>query len=181
MDYKYIEQLLDRYWECETTPEEERILRAFFSQEQVPAHLARYAPLFEYETHEAEHHLDDKFDARVLEAIGEPTLNLRVTTTMHVSLARRLRPLFRAAAAVAIVTLIGVATQQTFTSNPTETTTGNPSASFNGTTEEPQKAYEADLETQKLYKEGSKAAAMNDSAKTNRHTTDKPAQQQSIK
>lgn len=26
MDYKYIRQLLDRYWKCETTLEEEEIL-----------------------------------------------------------------------------------------------------------------------------------------------------------
>ncbi|MBQ4446467.1 MAG: pyruvate ferredoxin oxidoreductase, partial [Prevotella sp.] len=32
MDYKYIEQLLERYWQGMTTLEEERILRAFFSQ-----------------------------------------------------------------------------------------------------------------------------------------------------
>ena len=32
MDYKYIEQLLERYWACETTLEEEQILRAFFLQ-----------------------------------------------------------------------------------------------------------------------------------------------------
>ena len=32
MDYKYIEQLLERYWKCETTLEEEEILRMFFSQ-----------------------------------------------------------------------------------------------------------------------------------------------------
>ena len=30
MDYKYIEQLLERYWNCETSLEEEQILRAFF-------------------------------------------------------------------------------------------------------------------------------------------------------
>ena len=31
MDYKYINQLLDRYWKCETSLEEEEILRTFFS------------------------------------------------------------------------------------------------------------------------------------------------------
>ena len=30
MDYKYIEQLIERYWECETSQQEEDILRACF-------------------------------------------------------------------------------------------------------------------------------------------------------
>ncbi|MBF1059326.1 MAG: pyruvate ferredoxin oxidoreductase, partial [Prevotellaceae bacterium] len=46
MDYVYIEQLIDRYFEAATTIEEERILRAFFSQRDVPQHLRRYAPIF---------------------------------------------------------------------------------------------------------------------------------------
>ena len=29
MDYKYINQLLERYWNCETSLEEEGILRAY--------------------------------------------------------------------------------------------------------------------------------------------------------
>ena len=48
MDYKYIEQLLQRYWEAQTTLEEERILRAFFSQDDVPASLMQYKSLFCY-------------------------------------------------------------------------------------------------------------------------------------
>jgi hypothetical protein len=32
MDYKYIEQLMERYWNAETSMEEESILRSFFSQ-----------------------------------------------------------------------------------------------------------------------------------------------------
>ena len=31
MDYKYIKQLLERYWVCETSLEEEEILRTFLS------------------------------------------------------------------------------------------------------------------------------------------------------
>ena len=46
MDYKYIEQLLERYWDCETTNEEESILRTFFSQKDVPARLLKYRSLF---------------------------------------------------------------------------------------------------------------------------------------
>ena len=48
MDYKYIEQLLERYWRCETSLQEEEILRAFFSQEDIPAALLPYRDLFTY-------------------------------------------------------------------------------------------------------------------------------------
>ena len=42
MDYKYISQLLERYWNAETTREEEEILKAVFRQDNVPADLLRY-------------------------------------------------------------------------------------------------------------------------------------------
>ena len=45
-DYKYIEQLLERYWECQTTLEEESILRTFFAQDEIPMHLLPYRQLF---------------------------------------------------------------------------------------------------------------------------------------
>ena len=49
MDYKYIKQLLERYWNCETSLEEEDILRTFFSQEDIPSELESYKALFTYE------------------------------------------------------------------------------------------------------------------------------------
>ena len=52
MDYKYIEQLLERYWEGETTLQEEAILRTFFSQPDMPDHLRKYQPLFSMEKEE---------------------------------------------------------------------------------------------------------------------------------
>ena len=56
MDYKYIEQLLERYWAAETSLEEEDILRAFFSQKEIPAELEQYRTLFVYEATEKEHY-----------------------------------------------------------------------------------------------------------------------------
>ena len=35
MDYNDIEQLLERYWQCDTSAEEEARLRDFFTQEEV--------------------------------------------------------------------------------------------------------------------------------------------------
>ena len=49
MDYKYITQLLERYWNCTTSLEEEQILKAFFSQDDIPAELLKYKPLFDYQ------------------------------------------------------------------------------------------------------------------------------------
>ena len=57
MDSKYIEQLLERYWQCETSLEEEAELRAFFSGSDVPKHLLRYKDLFVYQQLQQEVHL----------------------------------------------------------------------------------------------------------------------------
>ena len=46
MDYKYIEQLLERYWQGETSLQEEAILRSFFSQPDIPESLQQYQALF---------------------------------------------------------------------------------------------------------------------------------------
>ena len=74
MDYKYIEQLLERYWNCETSLEEEQILRSFFRQKEVPAHLLRYKQLFAYQDVEKEKGLGDDFDTRILTRIERPVV-----------------------------------------------------------------------------------------------------------
>ena len=104
MDYKYIEQLLERYWQGETTLQEEAILRAFFCQPDIPDHLRRYQPLFVLEKEEP---LGDDFDARIfgmIEEEDEPKAKV-------VTLTSRLMPLFKAAAIVAIILTLGTAAQ----------------------------------------------------------------------
>ena len=81
MDSKYIEQLLERYWQCETSLEDEAELRAFFSGSDVPKHLLRYKDLFVYQQLQQEVHLGEDFDARVLaevEEIGRASCRERV-------------------------------------------------------------------------------------------------------
>ena len=104
MDYKYIEQLLERYWQGETTLQEETILKTFFSQPDIPEDLRKYSALFTYEAEKAEG-LGDDFDARMLEMSGEAPKAKTVTLTS------RLMPLFKAAAIVAIVLTLGNAAQ----------------------------------------------------------------------
>ena len=106
MDYKYIEQLLERYFQCETTLKEEEILRAFFTQEDVPVWLAKYKTLFVYEA-QREESLGNDFDERILEMVEQQEpVKARVLT-----LTQRLMPLFKAAAVVAIVLTLGNAAQ----------------------------------------------------------------------
>ena len=106
MDYKYIEQLLERYWQCETTLQEEAILHTFFSQEDVPAELQQYTALFANQ--KPEEALGDDFDARILAMVGQEETKPKAKV---VTLTSRLMPLFRAAAVVAIILTIGNAAQ----------------------------------------------------------------------
>lgn len=118
MDYKYIEQLLERYWRCETSLQEEEILRLFFSQEEVPTNLVPYKDLFIYEQEQKETDiLGDDFNQKILEkANGDQPVKAR-TITMR----KRLMPLFKAAAVVAILLTLQNALQETFTSTTSST------------------------------------------------------------
>jgi len=113
MDYKYIEQLLERYWEGQTSLQEESILRSFYSQlasmepavlSDIPESIKQYLPLF---TMERETPLGDDFDEKVLQ-LTEGN-NPQQTKTIY--LMNRLKPLFKAAAIVAILLTLGNAAQ----------------------------------------------------------------------
>lgn len=120
MDFKYIEQLLERYFAAETTVQEERLLRDFFSQDEVPAHLRKWQPLFLAEKSLAEAHLDEHFDQRLLQLTGEEHVQ-----ALRITLAQRLRPLFKAAAFVAFAIVLGTAVEHASeyqqTGNPVQT------------------------------------------------------------
>lgn len=116
MDYKYIEQLLERYWNCETTLEEETILRAFFAQEALPEQFKAYQPLFQGLTTLHEAHLGEAFDKRVLSRIDRHD---EVVQAQRITLTRRLMPLYKAAASVAIILTLGNAAQRSFNGHTT--------------------------------------------------------------
>lgn len=114
MDYKYIDQLLERYWAAETTLEEEEILRAFFSQTDIPAELEPLRPLFAYEHVEKQQdRLGSDFDERILAMIEEEG-EKKVVKARTITLSQRLMPFFRAAAVVAIILTLGQAAQVPF-------------------------------------------------------------------
>ncbi len=112
MDYKYIEQLLERYWNCETSLQEEEILRTFFSQKDVPVCLLKYKDLFCYEQSETKTDvLDDDFDARMMALVEEEPKPVKVR---KMKFTQSLMPLFKAAAIVAIFLTLGNAAQVAF-------------------------------------------------------------------
>lgn len=115
MDFKYIEQLLERYWQCETSLEEEAQLRAFFNGSDIPGHLLRYKDLFVYQQLQQEEHLGEDFDARVLAEIEVPVVKAR-----RMTLTARFMPLFKAAAVVVVVLSLGNVMQHSFFSDVKE-------------------------------------------------------------
>lgn len=114
MDFKEAERLLERYWQCETSLEEEAQLRDFFVRHDghLPAGLLRYRDLFIYQQSQQEVRLGDDFDARVLAEV-EPT----VVKARRMTLRARLAPLFKAAAVVAVVFMLGNVVQHSFQSD----------------------------------------------------------------
>lgn len=151
MDYKYIEQLLERYWEAETTPQEENILKAFFSQTEIPENLRRYQPLFEYEQAAAEEEkLGDDFDRKVMAQIRalnpqQQGSGLRVKAR-KLTIGQRLRPFYRAVAAVAIVLLLGTVAQSAFRNVGSNEPWDYNSEGYADTYQKPEEALDAGLD-----------------------------------
>ena len=122
MDYKYIEQLIESYFNCQTTLQEEQILRSFFSKEDVPGHLAQYADLFRYEKDAKDEVLGEDFDARMMACVAglesadstcgtKPFESKRNIAQRFYIKPQRFAPFFKAAAIVAIALTIGRATE----------------------------------------------------------------------
>ena len=158
MDYKYIEQLVERYFECETTLQEEQILRMFFAQDddKVPAELKHYRPLFAALTPTEK--LPDNFADRVL-AATEEAAHVRARS---VSLTERLRPLLRAAAAVAVVLAIGQAIDFS-TSRSAQQPDDINYANYKDTYDDPNVAYDQVEDALQLMSEGFSQASQADS------------------
>lgn len=117
MNYKYIEQLIERYFACETTLQEEQILRSFFAQDDVPNHLIEYADIFRYELAARDNHLDEEFDAKMLNLIAHEE---GLKTSNVVAMRSRFTPLFKAAAIVAMVLTIGGAAEKSIGESPAD-------------------------------------------------------------
>lgn len=71
MDYDRIKILLEKYWECATTIDEERELRHFFSSDTLPPELRPYKAWFLTPEAEILPPLGKEFDLKVLQRIAK--------------------------------------------------------------------------------------------------------------
>ena len=162
MDYKYIEQLLERYWQCGTTAAEEAILKAFFSQDDVPAELEKYRALFAYERQQGEEcPLGDDFDARILAMTAEDPKRVKARRVkLHVNFA----PLFKAAAVVAVVLTLGNAMQMSMNNGDNASGEDINYAAYKDTYDDPTVAYDKVENALQLMSEGISRAEDPDTA-----------------
>jgi hypothetical protein len=73
MDSKKIDELLNRYWNCETSLEEEQQLREYFRGKEFPEQWKETATLFQYfDDHKKKALNDGSFDDKVLQQVTAP-------------------------------------------------------------------------------------------------------------
>jgi hypothetical protein len=69
MDLNRVEILLERYWNCVSTVEEENELKALLNSKDLPDNLKESAALFKYFELQKQTTLDAKFDEEIVEKI----------------------------------------------------------------------------------------------------------------
>ncbi|MDD3788558.1 MAG: hypothetical protein PHO94_07665 [Petrimonas sp.] len=102
MEFENIHTLINKYWNCETSTQEEQILQDFFSQEEIPDELKEYAPLFRYKKDSQSKTLSSDFDKRLSTAIREQEKENKYITV------KIFAPALRIAASVALITGLGI-------------------------------------------------------------------------
>lgn len=71
MDSKKLEELVKKYWDCETSLEEEQQLREYFREEHIPESLRETAALFRYFDEQKTKTVEPQFDEMVVTRIKE--------------------------------------------------------------------------------------------------------------
>lgn len=104
MDYNHIKSLLDKYWEGETSLQDENELKMYFSSNQVDEKLKPYKSLFQFFSDEREDSSTVGLEQKILAEIeGKPKKIKRISPW---------RPLLKYAAAIAFVMFSGYAVFQ---------------------------------------------------------------------
>lgn len=102
MSIEYIHTLLNKYWNCESSVEEEQILKQYFSNKEVPIEFEPYIPLFRFINEEHSITPGNDFDERLKEAIqaGKPR-------SQYITV-RLFTPMLRAVASFLLIIGLGI-------------------------------------------------------------------------
>ncbi len=124
MDSKKLEELLQKYWDCETSLEEEQQLRQYFRNEKVPEQGKEAASLFHYFEQQKQQLVNEYFDKALLGQLKKP--KGKVTNLVQTSL--------RIAAGIAVLVAAVFFVRQEIRKNDT--------LAMEDTYDDPQKALE---------------------------------------
>lgn len=108
-DYQHISGLLDKYWEGETSLQEESQLTDFFEHSEIPVEFQAFQPLFVAKAEANEPNLSKDFDLNILTMIAEENIMQPETKVVQMnpnnqkSEIRRLRWIAGIAASIALV------------------------------------------------------------------------------
>ncbi|HZY78934.1 MAG TPA: hypothetical protein VFE50_05380 [Cyclobacteriaceae bacterium] len=83
MDSKEIGQLLEKYWNCETSLEEEQLLRSYFNGPDVPEQLKDAAELFRFFEGERRRTLSESFDSDMMRTVKKTERKAKVVSMVR--------------------------------------------------------------------------------------------------
>lgn len=83
MDSKEIGQLLEKYWNCETSLEDEQILRSYFSGPNVHDQLKDAADLFRFFESERKRSLEENFDHDMMRSVKKTERTTKVISMVR--------------------------------------------------------------------------------------------------
>ena len=83
MDSKEIGQLLEKYWNCETSLEEEQALRNYFNGPAVPDQLKDAAELFRFFESERKRALSENFDQDIMRSVKKTERKTKIVSLAY--------------------------------------------------------------------------------------------------
>jgi hypothetical protein len=125
MSFRIIEKLLQKYFEGDTSLQEEEKLKSFFREEDVPPHLASLKDLFvSYHDQKDIEPLDEQFDEDLMD---------RIENEKVVSMKRKRRSLVYTISAIAavIIVIIGISIYFNMATRSIEDTFNDPQIAYN--------------------------------------------------
>lgn len=104
MEFAKINELITKYFDAETSLEEEVIIQAYFKNEEVHADLKKYSPLFQHIEQEQQFVLGDDFDETLMQTITEAPKQDSDSAAPGQSRRIKLLPMVMRIAAVVVLT-----------------------------------------------------------------------------